>query len=185
MQQNVRHRSSLSGVSSSFRKIVGLKIIIHNILYFLKLTTLYINTPHSPQVKGYCYIGTHPAPPVEWLPMDPRSRDFDLFRPALPKHKCKNTSFNSIRMHRIKFCSFASPFFIFDNNVFAGRLVFMHRWRTAITRQLSHPSELRQIKLQHQSKIKTIHAPLYRMHSARLSAKTPERLKCGLTWGEM
>lgn len=43
----VAHRSSQPGVSYSHRKILGCKIIIiiHNILYLIKLTTLYINTP--------------------------------------------------------------------------------------------------------------------------------------------
>lgn len=83
----VSHRSSQPGVSYSHRKIVRSKIIIiiiHNILYLIKLTTLYINTsePKGQRSEVNATLA-HLAPPVKWLPIGPRGADFKLRnRPA-------------------------------------------------------------------------------------------------------
>lgn len=76
----VGHRSSQPGVSYSHRKIVRSKIIIiHNILYLIKLTTLYINTsePKGQRSEVNATLA-HLAPPVKWLPIGPRGADFKL-----------------------------------------------------------------------------------------------------------
>lgn len=74
----VGHRSSQPGVSYSHRKIVRSKIIIiiiHNILYLIKLTTLYINTsePKGQRSEVNATLA-HLAPPVKWLPIGPRGK---------------------------------------------------------------------------------------------------------------
>lgn len=78
----VGHRSSQPGVSYSHRKIVRSKIIIiiiHNILYLIKLTTLYINTsePEGQRSEVNATLA-HLAPPVKWLPISLQGTDFKL-----------------------------------------------------------------------------------------------------------
>lgn len=78
----VGHRSSQPGVSYSHRKIVRSKIIrirIHNILYLIKLTTLYINTtePNGQKSEVNATLA-HLAPPVKWLPIGPQGMDFKI-----------------------------------------------------------------------------------------------------------
>lgn len=63
------------------RKIVGSKIIIiiHNILYLIKLNTLYINTSEPEHQRSEVNATlAHLAPPVKWLPIGPRGTDFKL-----------------------------------------------------------------------------------------------------------
>lgn len=79
----VSHHSSQPGVSNSHRKIVRSKIIIiviHNILYLIKLTTLYINTtkPKGQRSEVNATLA-HLAPPVKWLPISPRGTEFKLW----------------------------------------------------------------------------------------------------------
>lgn len=76
----VRHRSSHPGVSYTHRKILRSKIIIiiiNNIIYLIKLTTLYINTsePEGQRSEVNATLA-HLAPPVKWLPIGPRGTDF-------------------------------------------------------------------------------------------------------------
>lgn len=67
----------------SHRKIVRSKIIIiiinNNILYLIKLTTLYINTsePEGQRSEVNATLA-HLAPPVKWLPIGRQGTDFKL-----------------------------------------------------------------------------------------------------------